>query len=88
MSPPRPLRPPPTFTRPTWPVTWRAYQELVACLGNQYAACTNPLYYLSHQYGLINSYTYPAILAGLHFQCGGGLESYTHCPVRMRPLKN
>ena len=52
-----------------------AYGAFTRCLGTQYAACINPLFFLQHGYGLTNSYVYPGILAGLHFQCGGGLET-------------
>ena len=53
----------------------RAYTQFANCLGNQYASCNSPLFFLQHGYSLLTAAYYPAIIAQLHFQCGGGLES-------------
>lgn len=53
----------------------RAYTLFAQCLGPMYAACNNPLFYLQHGYNIVSAAFYPAIIAQMHFQCGGGLET-------------
>jgi hypothetical protein len=52
-----------------------AYNAFSQCLGNTYASCTNMITFIRE--GLEPTYAafYPAIIAQLHFQCGGGLET-------------
>jgi len=52
-----------------------AYTLMSQCLGLSYPVCINPLFFLGNGMGIASATFYPGILAQLHFQCGGGLET-------------